>query len=1308
MHGWRIFRTGGQNVRVDGSANDYMEFGEYNVPTPTTGYLVFRATGNFGPELNIDGGTGIEDSYNLNFALLSDFGAGANRYLDAKSEVFDPQNSLCLKYAVDRITGYTGVTKRIQESVTRRRFVNAVLVGGIYEEYFVPYLTGSAIAYDHVIQLNPKKRKRFAGAFMWPVYLGRNSEATSGLSEGDYSRVFIEPGETVGATLKLRSGIASGYDVFSGNSNGDMIYLNAANPNLQSLPTSVTGKTIGLRLDQRSVSGFNFTNFSIDTVAGEESQSPLVSGSHTEIRIGKALLGPLENPGRRFEELKRHVLSDTETLKGEQGSHFEVNDEGFYKRSAEGLVENQTFPALSSVDLVPRHPMEGGDFGLGTAASPNFPVIMTGRMIDFTNWNLDPARDSDERSITHVISRSDIDAISVHFQIQSLRCERVFSSFAGRQRVNDKLSVNVGIEIGFEGLSTEDNPDGSTPIHQPEAHRIVYEGVVAQPYNVRTREFALPKYSEILSSFPNETLKSLRAKYPRYVKVRKLDFETYSTRLKRSIVVDSIVEICNSSFSYPHSAIAKINLDARQFSEIPTRNYNVRLKKVLVPSNYFPLDGDGKDKRFLNPGESRDNINIYRGDWDGRLKLAWTDNPAWILYDLIINDRYGLGSRVDNKEDINIFNLFKIGRYCDAVDNKGNFVGIPNGIGGFEPRFSCNILLDEPNNAMTRLNEIASVFHGKVFWSNGVIDFYCDRPLSPSAHFNNSNVFDGIFNYESVSKSANFNCVEVQFADRDDDFVIKTEVLEDEEGIRNDGKLLKKVNGRGTTSRGQARRLAKYVMHSNKLEKEIVNFKAGSESLMLNVGDVIKINDEVKNFKIDYSQILEVNYNDYQIAIENNINQTGVADASPGGGPFIDITGGADIYVPTGQTGVESLYEHARKDGLINLGRLSDFDQLQAINYPIKSIQASGENALKLSLETPGPKFRYFRITGGARDDTNLAEKMALADIELIERDGTSYPTTHLTSASAAGGVTVSHGYQHSATYASWKAFDSAISFWWTLGLSNAGLNWIQADLGSAKDISGLNIKINQFHDCPKFRILGSDVATFETFETFGEVDFGTSVISEVAAAANNVGNTTITVALNNKVDIASDGSQTTSNQNFIEYNKGQELFRFIPTGSYANLKSAETSDQSNTYRVISIMPEEDNLYGITATEYNSGKFNIIESDDESYEIDVRTEKPHNIGIPKSLTKEITQPNSITIGTEANNIGKYDLTVTVKGELEGNERKYLVTVVLPNGIRMEKRVEKGSTISSGLIQTPVTFSNVDIYGDYNVFAKSIE
>jgi hypothetical protein len=908
-----------------------------------TGYLIFPADSHTFAT-NGDEDSKIKPNYNLSFS----FGSGDAVSLGGET----------LKYVLSDVDGFSGIERSIRESIALEVDLEGEDRNDRTSKLY--NITGTSSAHNHVVGLEENRPTRLKGAILYPVYLGEEGTALSGVNDThrleSLSRVMIFPNDDHEVKqLKYQSGVQYNYDVFSGMENGGICYSHIANPNIITTvnlydaglggnirPTG-HGYPIQIRLEEKEPTSFNFPNVYVASRDGQEVQSPLVTMSRTEVPIGIDLLGPYAYESH---SLNSDISNYNATLKINTGL-ANMGPGGSLRRSAFDIFDaspylDQTSPKFST-----------GFLSIPSLSSAD---IEFDRNIDFNNWNEKPFTAADEVAAVHQITRSEVDSISVVFQISALSSEHIFEDDPDSPRVGrDKASLHLEVEVGFQGVDNSVLP--------PQRTDITYEGITKNVYTVQTKDIILPTYDELLET-SNESIENLKAKFKRYVKVRKLDYETLSTRIERQISCYSIIESVDCKFTYPFSALVQTELDARNFMEIPNRTFNTKLRT------------DGTDKRFIKNADSyQGDAKIYDGDWDGSFKFNWTDNPAWILYDLLTSNRYGIGNFIDDTEDINIFNLYKIARYCDAVNNDGYFVGIPDGIGGLEPRYSANILINQSDAAFEIINQITAIFNGNAFWANGVLDFYSDRPAKPAAFFNNGNVFDGHFTYQDVSKSSNFNCVSVQFQDKNDDFKIKTEIVEDEDGIRKDGKLVRELNGRGTTSRGQARRLAKYVLYSNKLEREIVYFKAGLEALMVNVGDIIEISDELKQFKIDGARVLQVNPNDPSIVIENTID-------------INSIDNEAFIYAPSGQTGKAEMYDEIRKGGLITNERLSGMDAQQVDKLQISSAVAEGDNGIKLNFtNVSGQSMSLIRTGSFANINLTNNESQTFRVIRIVPDD---------------------------------------------------------------------------------------------------------------------------------------------------------------------------------------------------------------------------------------------------------------------------------------------------------------------------------
>ena len=335
-------------------------------------------------------------------------------------------------------------------------------------------------------------------------------------------------------------------------------------------------------------------------------------------------------------------------------------------------------------------------------------------------------------------------------------------------------------------------------------------------------------------------------------------------------------------------------------------------------------------------------INIYEGDWDGTFKTAWTDNPVWVLYDLITNENYGVRSRIDDIDDINIFNFYKIGRYCDAVDESGNFVGVSDGNGGLMPRYSFNARIDASENAFQVINYIAASFFGVAYWQNGRINIYADMPRDVMATFNNSNVLDGNFEYSTIAKNEIYNMVEVLYQDRNDEYKIKAEYVEDEDSIRKIGLIKHEEQSRGFTERSLARRFGKHILYSNKLERQNVTFTVGQEALLVGPGDLIQINDELQNFAIDYGKLLEVDTTNKTIKLDETVETGAVKTGADGGAYF---------YAAFGQTGINELYDQVKlNDVPASMSLIDATSRSQLVQIPVTGISQE-QNGYKFFLD---------------------------------------------------------------------------------------------------------------------------------------------------------------------------------------------------------------------------------------------------------------------------------------------------------------------------------------------------------------------
>ena len=310
-------------------------------------------------------------------------------------------------------------------------------------------------------------------------------------------------------------------------------------------------------------------------------------------------------------------------------------------------------------------------------------------------------------------------------------------------------------------------------------------------------------------------------------------------------------------------------------------------------------DADSKLSQFCD-SNFYDSNKIYYGNWDGTFKIGWTDNPAWILYDIITDPNYGLGNYIDSSS-VDKWNLYDIGRYCDAVDDDGRFKGVPDGQGGLEPRYTCNIIFYNKDQAYNILKDIAAIFKGIVFWNTEGFSFFVDKPKEQLMNFSNSSVKDGIFNYTETARNMRYTSVEVTYNDRYDGYKTKIEYIEDVEGIRKFGLNPFKINAAGCTSRSEAKRIGRYVISTSIFEVDTVSFVGGLEAAYLQPGDLFTISDEIRNVARTFGRILEVDSNNSTIKID---------------GEFKDgLDSGIYVHIPSGNYAVSDLNALTGEDG---------------------------------------------------------------------------------------------------------------------------------------------------------------------------------------------------------------------------------------------------------------------------------------------------------------------------------------------------------------------------------------------------------
>ena len=316
--------------------------------------------------------------------------------------------------------------------------------------------------------------------------------------------------------------------------------------------------------------------------------------------------------------------------------------------------------------------------------------------------------------------------------------------------------------------------------------------------------------------------------------------------------ISSATAVIQEKLSYPHTAMANVQFSSKQFQNVPKRTYDVRGIKVLVPSNYITREENPTESTY--PGQ----VALYKRNtstgaretteqpWDGafRSEKVYTNNPAWVFYDIMTNDRYGLGEWLKST-DIDKYSLYKIARYCDEL--------VIDGKGGKEPRFTANLYLQKATDAYKVLKDMATIFRGMLYWLGGEIVPVIDEKKSPIYNFSKANVIDGQFNYEGSGSKTRANQYIVSWNNPEAQYKLEPIIVEDRQNIIDTGRILsEKAVAFGCTSEGQAIRYGRWKLWTAVNQTEVVGFKTAENAAFLTAGDIINIQD-ADDFDIPFS-----------------------------------------------------------------------------------------------------------------------------------------------------------------------------------------------------------------------------------------------------------------------------------------------------------------------------------------------------------------------------------------------------------------------------------------------------------------------
>lgn len=311
------------------------------------------------------------------------------------------------------------------------------------------------------------------------------------------------------------------------------------------------------------------------------------------------------------------------------------------------------------------------------------------------------------------------------------------------------------------------------------------------------------------------------------VRVRRITDDSDDDKLQNDLYWESYMTLTEGKFIYPHTSMLAMDVNAEEMgSSIPPRAFHVKGLLVNVPSNYNP------------------ELRTYTGIWNGSFKFAWTNNPAWIFYDLLVSNRYGLGEFV-SPDIIDKWSLYTIAQYCDQLVPSG----YKNGDTGqmiMEPRFTYNGVINSRDEAFFVLQSITQAWRGMAYWAMGKVFATADMPTDPVRLVTPANVIGGDFEYAGTAIKARHSVVMVRWNDPDDFYRPATEIVIDTALLQKYGWREKSVQLRGCTSRGLAHRYGKWIIDTEQHETETLTYSASWDHAELRPGDVIAVSDPRK------------------------------------------------------------------------------------------------------------------------------------------------------------------------------------------------------------------------------------------------------------------------------------------------------------------------------------------------------------------------------------------------------------------------------------------------------------------------------
>lgn len=418
------------------------------------------------------------------------------------------------------------------------------------------------------------------------------------------------------------------------------------------------------------------------------------------------------------------------------------------------------------------------------------------------------------------------------------------------------------------------------------------------------------------------------------IRLRKITADANSAKIGDTMTLQSFTEVIDAKLRYPNTALLYIEFDSSQFNgSIPQISCEPRGRVIRVPENYDP------------------DTRTYSGTWQGAFKWAWTDNPAWIFYDLVITDRFGLGNRL-SAANIDKWTLYQVSQYCDQP--------VPDGKGGSgtEPRYTCNVYVQDRNDAYTVLRDFAAIFRGMTYWGGDQIVALADMPRDVDYAYTRANVIDGRYTYSSSTTKMRYTTALVSWSDPGNAYADAMEPVFEQPLVARYGFNQLEMTAIGCTRQSEANRKGRWGILTNNKDR-VVSFDVGLDGNIPQPGYIIAVSDELLSGKVMGGRISAVN--------GRVIKLDRVADASAGDRLILNLPSGASqsrtIQAINGESvTVTTAYSETPQAEAV---WVVEADELYAQQYRVVSVSDNNDGTFSITGAWHDPD-KYSRIDTGA------------------------------------------------------------------------------------------------------------------------------------------------------------------------------------------------------------------------------------------------------------------------------------------------------------------------------------------------------